>query len=144
MRSRKKWSTEKSLRCLSPIQCKHYSGLQIFLSSEPFFLLAFLLDAYAEITEGPVVHVNPNSDVRLHCIFHQHSEVPAFVFWYFDDRMINFDDAKGRRIRTDTKSSFLHISKVSSEDEGNYTCSPSNIISASVAVNIVKGECSAP
>jgi hypothetical protein len=76
----------------------------------------------------------------------------AFIFWYHNDRLINFDSSDGHRgvdVRTERHVdargepsgmlSRLLISDASSPDSGNYSCAPSAAASnkAHVAVYVL-------
>lgn len=68
---------------------------------------------------------------------------PRFVFWYHNDRMVNYDSEHGVTVRTTkgkkTHSKLsIHNAKVS--DSGNYTCSPSSSVPASIQVFVSAGE----
>ena len=80
-----------------------------------------------------------------------------YVFWYHNDRMVNYDVERGISVFTSsggggedkisgspaagdptgtggkTKSQFV-ISEATPTDSGNYTCKPSNAVPASIQV----------
>lgn len=69
----------------------------------------------------------------------QNTEVPVYVFWYHDDRMINYD--KDRVSVSNEKSvSVLQIEEAEKTDSGNYSCVPSNAKPANVNVHVLNGE----
>lgn len=70
-----------------------------------------------------------------------------YVFWYHNDKMVNYDKERGISVFTShnpekTQSRFA-IAAASPADSGNYTCKPSNAMSASIQVFVSKarGEC---
>lgn len=70
---------------------------------------------------------------------------PSFIFWYHNGRMVNYDSGRGVKVDTRTHengtrtTSKLSLPSATKEDEGNYTCSPSNSEPATVHVFIQEG-----
>ena len=65
------------------------------------------------------------------------------MFWYHNDKMVNYDKERGISVFTShnpekTQSRFA-IAAASPADSGNYTCKPSNAMSASIQVFVSKG-----
>lgn len=60
-----------------------------------------------------------------------------YVFWYHEDRMINYDTSRGVSVLADKMSSILIIKEAEKSDNGNYTCSPSNAKPASINVHVL-------
>jgi len=72
-----------------------------------------------------------------------------YVFWYHNDRMVNYDVERGISVFTSsgggedddaggggggkTKSQFI-VAEATPSDSGNYTCKPSNAVPASIQV----------
>ena len=52
---------------------------------------SIISEARAEIIGPPIRYLTPDSTLRLVCRVVQSTETAAFLFWYQDDRMINFD-----------------------------------------------------
>ncbi len=71
---------------------------------------------------------------------------PAYIFWYHNSRMVNYDSGRGVRVQTRGEgdgartTSRLSLPSASKGDEGNYTCSPSNTDPATVHVFIQEGQ----
>uniref|UniRef100_A0A8W7PNM0 Ig-like domain-containing protein n=1 Tax=Anopheles coluzzii TaxID=1518534 RepID=A0A8W7PNM0_ANOCL len=84
--------------------------------------------------------LTPDSTLKLICRVVQSTEASAFIFWYHNNRMINYDLDRGINVSTeaDFHYSELTISQASKEHSGNYTCVPSNSQPASVVVHIFK------
>lgn len=106
---------------------------------------------YAEIQDNlEELEVRPNDPIELTCIINRSPIPPSFVFWYHEQRMINFDlnnaKARGkinlfkRNERDDTVVSKLIIFNAISADSGNYTCAPSNSAPTSIYVQVLQGE----
>lgn len=104
----------------------------------------------AEIVGSPdEVAVRPGDSIRLTCVINHSPMAPSFVFWYHEQRMINFDlaDRKSRgqisvfkSVQDDhTVLSKLVIERALTSDSGNYTCSPSNTAPASIYVHVIQG-----
>ncbi|XP_075215045.1 zwei Ig domain protein zig-8-like [Lycorma delicatula] len=101
------------------------------------FVTLHLVEARAEIVGGPDKIINSGSTLRLTCLLRQTTEPPAFVFWYHDDRMINYDSGRGVSVSQGRHHSELSLSPA---HPGNYTCAPSNARPASINVHILDGE----
>lgn len=101
-------------------------------------------EASAEILGAPDLHIKSGSTLRLVCTIRQSTEAPAFVFWYHEDRMINYDTTRGVSVLSEKASSVLVIKDIEKTDNGNYTCSPSNTIAGSINVHVLNataGKC---
>ncbi|XP_022239381.1 kin of IRRE-like protein 1 isoform X2 [Limulus polyphemus] len=88
--------------------------------------------------------VSSGSYINLTCIIRQSPSPPMFVFWYHNDRMINYDSSRGeitlQKASEDAAMSILYIKNAKALDSGNYTCGPSNADATSVMVHVVNGE----
>ncbi|XP_053674098.1 uncharacterized protein LOC128724397 [Anopheles nili] len=106
------------------------------------FLELKVVEARAEIVGPQVKYLTPDSTLKLICRVVQSTEATAFIFWYHNNRMINYDLDRGINVSTeaDFHYSELTISQASKEHSGNYTCVPSNSQPASVVVHIFKGD----
>ncbi|KAL1501081.1 hypothetical protein ABEB36_006474 [Hypothenemus hampei] len=90
-------------------------------------------------------HVDVGSVIDLICIIDKSPTPPQYVFWYHNDRMINYDTARGgitvetapRPPRTQSR---LTIQDTNDADSGNYTCSASNTEPASIYVFVSEGD----
>ncbi|XP_017010291.2 uncharacterized protein dpr13 isoform X2 [Drosophila takahashii] len=98
--------------------------------------------ARAEITGPPIRYLTPGSTLRLQCRVVQNTEASEYIFWYHDNRMINYDIDRGINVSTepDFQSSELTIQRTRREHSGNFTCVASNTQPASVLVHIFKGD----
>ncbi|XP_067143604.1 V-set and immunoglobulin domain-containing protein 10-like [Centruroides vittatus] len=98
----------------------------------------------ASIRESPDLYVKTGSSINLTCLINQSPEPPAFVFWYHNDRMINYDSTRGeinlQKAGEDTAISRLYITNAQPIDSGNYTCGPSNADATSISVHVLNGE----
>lgn len=106
------------------------------------FLFILITEARAEIVGPPVRYQTPGSTLRLICRIVQSTETSAFLFWYHDSRMINYDADRGINVsaESDYHYSELTILRATSKHSGNYSCVPSNALPASIVVHIFKGE----
>uniref|UniRef100_A0A182YJ42 Ig-like domain-containing protein n=1 Tax=Anopheles stephensi TaxID=30069 RepID=A0A182YJ42_ANOST len=111
-------------------------------SSSSRVVTLFVTEARAEIVGPQVKYLTPDSTLKLICRVVQSTEASAFIFWYHNNRMINYDLDRGINVSTeaDFHYSELTISQASKEHSGNYTCVPSNSQPASVVVHIFKGD----
>lgn len=92
-------------------------------------------EASAEILGAPDLHLRAGSSLRLVCTLRQSTEPPSYVFWYHEKRMINYDP--GVQVIADRSSSVLLLQDADKSHNGNYTCSPSNAIPASINVHVL-------
>ncbi|XP_039479912.1 uncharacterized protein LOC120444371 [Drosophila santomea] len=106
------------------------------------FLHLSVVEARAEITGPPIRYLTPGSTLRLQCRVVQNTEASEYIFWYHDNRMINYDIDRGINVSTepDFQSSELTIQRTRREHSGNFTCVASNTQPASVLVHIFKGD----
>ncbi|XP_049831127.1 protein turtle homolog B-like [Schistocerca gregaria] len=101
-------------------------------------------EAVAEIAGAPDLHLRSGSELRLICKLRRATEAPVFVFWYHDDRMINYDEDRGVAVSKGRGGSQLLIPRAERTDSGNYTCAPSNARAASITVHVLEAEKPAP
>ncbi|XP_015430109.1 PREDICTED: hemicentin-2-like [Dufourea novaeangliae] len=88
-------------------------------------------------------HVDVGSIINLVCIIEKSPTPPQYVFWYHNNRMINFDTTRSFVVvQTDPSmtQSRLTIHEAVESDTGNYTCSSSNTKSASIFVFVTEGD----
>lgn len=110
-----------------------------------FVMLFFSLLSVAKATipEGPLLYVQSGSNINLTCIVTENATPPVYVFWYHDDRMINYDSQRGGiKVTTDkgpTTISRLQIFSAQSSDSGNYSCQPSYADPANITVHVLNG-----
>ncbi|XP_053686475.1 uncharacterized protein LOC128736015 [Sabethes cyaneus] len=106
------------------------------------FLELRVVEARAEIVGPQVKYLTPDSTLKLICRVVQSTEASAFIFWYHNNRMINYDVDRGINVSTeaDFHYSELTINHATKDHSGNYTCVPSNSQPASVVVHIFKGD----
>ncbi|XP_045450213.1 lachesin-like [Melitaea cinxia] len=98
-----------------------------------------------EIVGEADLYVKAGSTVSLKCVITQALEEPAYIFWYHnDERVLNYDrslvEIRMERLAPDTTIGNLIIYNPRREDSGNYSCSPSNLDSASVVLHVLSGE----
>ncbi|XP_063241229.1 titin-like [Bacillus rossius redtenbacheri] len=99
-----------------------------------------VIEATAEILGAPDLHIKSGSTLRLVCKLRQSTEAPVYVFWYHEERMINYDEERAVAVRNDKTSSQLVVAEAQRADSGNYTCVPSNARPASIHVHVLNGE----
>lgn len=108
---------------------------------------------------APDLAVRLGAPINLTCVISHTADQLQFVFWYRNDRMINYDIANEKRGKIvlskwhnsssragaplqDTIASNLQIYSSRLADSGNYTCQPSGARSASVDLHVLEGELS--
>ena len=142
-----------------------------------FFLFLFYLPPpppptsvpVSEIVGNPDIFVRSGAPINVTCLISSSPAPPAFVFWYHNNRMINYDYGGGNSgggsggqegasggtsggsggrgqisvakdpNRADVVISRLLIRSAVLDDSGNYTCSPSNAEPASTYVHVLQG-----
>ncbi|KAL7639095.1 UNVERIFIED_CONTAM: hypothetical protein RMT77_010629 [Armadillidium vulgare] len=100
-----------------------------------------IVEPKAVIPGNGEYHVETGSTITLDCIIEQSPVAPQFIFWYHNDRMINYDTERGTvnivngppQVR-----SRLTVTDARPTDSGNYTCAAANTASASIMVYITE------
>ncbi|XP_056643114.1 zwei Ig domain protein zig-8-like [Diorhabda carinulata] len=115
------------------------------VSSHPpisIFVQLNVVEAKGEIQGPSEKYLKPGSGLRLQCAVLQSTEAPSYIFWYHNNRMINYDVDRGINVTTDLteKISVLTITNAATRHSGNYSCVPSNAQPASTYVHILNGE----
>ncbi|GLH01811.1 Uncharacterized protein GBIM_07870 [Gryllus bimaculatus] len=103
------------------------------------FIELKVTEAEAEILGAPDLHLKSGSQLRLVCSLRHSTEAPVYVFWYHEDRMINYDKERGVTVTHNRSGSVLKVPRAEQQDSGNYTCVPSNARAASVTVHVLNG-----
>lgn len=88
-------------------------------------------------------HIDRGSSLSLVCIIEKATEPPQYVFWYHNDRMINYDSERGISVTTTPgrkTHSQLSIQRADVSDSGNYTCAPSSSLPATIQVFVSGSE----
>lgn len=91
--------------------------------------------ASAAIQGAPDLYLRAGSVLRLVCTLQHSTEPPAYVFWYHEQSMINYDP--GVEVKESRASSVLQVQGADKSHNGNYTCSPSNTVPASIIVHVL-------
>lgn len=101
---------------------------------------------------SPDMFVRAGATLNLSCVISHSPELPAIVFWYHNERMINYDlDASGERASIsmgkdhrspDSVISRLVIRGTKLNDSGNYSCHfvGSSAEPAYIYVHVLQGE----
>lgn len=107
-----------------------------------FTWLCSFPEARAEISGPPEKYLKPGSGLKLQCSVIQSTELPLYVFWYHNNRMVNYDVDRGINVTTEltTKTSTLTITNADTRHTGNYSCVPSSAQPASTYVHILNGK----
>ncbi|XP_023218518.1 uncharacterized protein LOC111620726 [Centruroides sculpturatus] len=109
-----------------------------------FFVNLNVVEAKASILGPHPLYIKTGSSINLTCVITQSPVPPVFVFWFHNERMINYDSSRGeislQKAGNDTVVSKLYIKDAQADYSGNYTCGPSNADSISISVYILNGE----
>uniref|UniRef100_A0A1B6CMM9 Ig-like domain-containing protein n=1 Tax=Clastoptera arizonana TaxID=38151 RepID=A0A1B6CMM9_9HEMI len=74
-------------------------------------------------------HIGEGSSISLVCIIENSPIPPQYVYWYHNERMINYDSGRGVTVNTEPglkTHSRLVVNQVTRADTGNYTCGAPN------------------
>ncbi|XP_071450694.1 limbic system-associated membrane protein-like isoform X2 [Hetaerina americana] len=140
------------------------------VSSHPptsIFIDLRVVEARADILGPSEKYLKSGSTLRLSCVLRQSTEPPVFVFWYHNNRMINYDRDRGVNVTSplaaeggeaaeggdaaeggegvalgpeEEHASTLVIASAQKVHSGNYSCVPNNAQPASTYVHILNGE----
>ncbi|XP_058056482.1 uncharacterized protein LOC131207867 [Anopheles bellator] len=125
------------LRDAGPYECQ--------VSTHPptsIFVQLEVVEAKAEISGHSEKYLKPGSMLRLTCRILQSNEPALYLFWYHNNRMINYDTHRGVNVSTepDNRYSELFIAHTNTLHSGNYSCVSNNAVAASTLVHILNGE----
>ncbi|XP_035227493.1 zwei Ig domain protein zig-8-like, partial [Stegodyphus dumicola] len=140
------YSTDWTLQIKFP-QLSDEGLYECQVSSDPpasHYVYLKVLVPKTKIVGGENFYVSVGSDANITCVITDCPEPPAYVFWYHNGVMINYDTKRGditvQKAGNDTVISRLKIKNAQPSDSGNYSCSPSNADSASIFVHVLRGE----
>ncbi|GAB0096148.1 Ig-like domain-containing protein [Sergentomyia squamirostris] len=107
---------------------------------QSIFINLTVLEAQTEIDGPALKYVQLYSPIRLHCRLVNNTVKFEFLFWYHNERMINYDKNNGINITMGVESNYsdLIIHHAQTDHSGNYTCAPSNMRPASVIVVVLQ------
>lgn len=97
------------------------------------------------VISGPTErHLQAGSTISLTCTIQGGLIPPQFIFWFHNNKMINYDQSRGgitvamdQRVPTTSR---LTIMNASLHDSGNYSCTANSIIPASILVFVSEGD----
>ncbi|RLU20049.1 hypothetical protein DMN91_006655 [Ooceraea biroi] len=104
------------------------------------FVRLNITEAYSVIPGGPNLHVKQGSSLRLECQLMAATESPSYIFWFREERMINYDNEPGVRVELKRNGSVLVVEKVKLSHGANYTCSPSNAKPSCIMIHVIEEE----
>lgn len=115
------------------------------ISSHPpssIFVDFQVVEAEAQIEGSKEKYLKYGSPLQLKCSVLKSPETPAYIFWYHNNQMVNYDLHRGFNVTLDlgNKTSSLYVSRTTNEHTGNYSCVPSNAHPDSSVVHILSGE----
>ncbi|XP_069939963.1 zwei Ig domain protein zig-8-like [Cherax quadricarinatus] len=104
-----------------------------------FFTLK-VVEARAVIQGAPEMHVHTGVRLRLHCGVEQATEPPAFIFWYHNGTMVNYDPRRALKVVRHQLASSLVVHNVTWGDAGAYTCDPDKATPANITLHVIAEE----
>ncbi|CAM1311538.1 Uncharacterised protein g5725 [Pycnogonum litorale] len=134
---------------ISHTNLKDIGTYECQVSSDPklsYFVSLNVVVPKTRIKSAPDLYLRSGSTIELQCIISQSPKRPVFVFWYHNDRMINYDVERGttisaiHKVDKNTARSVLYIKNAVPSDSGNYSCLPSNSKKAHITVHVLNGE----
>ncbi|XP_042228408.1 uncharacterized protein LOC121870621 [Homarus americanus] len=97
----------------------------------------------AWVLNAPEIFVHRGSPINLTCVVTHGTERPVFIYWYHNEKVIDYDGRGGVTVNTQTGRdtvSHLLVKEAGPGDSGKYTCSPSNGENASINLHVLNGE----
>lgn len=82
------------------------------MSFDVLFSFILFAEAKAEIIGPSIRYLTPGSTLKLMCRITQNTESSAFIFWYNDNRMINYDFDRGINVSTEAGKLSSFISSI--------------------------------
>ncbi|KAG8314493.1 hypothetical protein J6590_092047 [Homalodisca vitripennis] len=87
-------------------------------------------------------HIGEGSTISLVCIIENSPSPPQYVFWYHNDKMVNYESTRGG-VTVSTEPgpkthSRLIVNRASHSDTGNYTCRAPNTDPDTIYVFVTK------
>ncbi|XP_066976696.1 zwei Ig domain protein zig-8-like [Macrobrachium rosenbergii] len=108
----------------------------------PVYLSVFV--PTARIIGSPERYVDRGSTINLTCIINHNPDSPTEIFWYHNNKVINYDNRDSRvSVITDrgpVTKTILLIHDAHDAATGTYSCVPSPSATASVRIHILNGE----
>ncbi|XP_071537917.1 limbic system-associated membrane protein-like [Panulirus ornatus] len=132
---------------ISYAQVRDSGNYECQVSTKPVKTYIVRLNVFApqaEIIGAPDMHVDKGSTINLTCVVTHGPEPPAFIFWYHNGKVVNYESPRGGITvvteRGNTTRGYLLIQDARPSDTGNYTCAPSNTAYTSLRVHVLNGE----
>ncbi|XP_068247529.1 zwei Ig domain protein zig-8-like [Palaemon carinicauda] len=102
-----------------------------------------VLEPKAVITAGNELYINRESTLRLTCKVNNAPAASAYLLWYHEEKVANYEMEKVRvsvESHNGSTVSTLTLENAQPANSGTYTCNPSNATPASVRVHVLRGE----
>ncbi|CAL8103020.1 unnamed protein product [Orchesella dallaii] len=104
-----------------------------------YFVNLFIAVPEAFILGNGEYHVEQGSNINLVCVIEKSPKPPEYIFWYHNERMINYGNSREVVVRTEPGArthSRLTIRDARISDTGNYTCKTAHAEPASIFVYV--------
>ncbi|KAG1683505.1 Roundabout 2 [Nymphon striatum] len=102
-----------------------------------------LVAANVRILGQPKLYVKKGSTINLVCEISNATQPPVYVFWYHNEKVINYDNPRDiisvKTEKSITTTSSLNIASATKEDSGMYSCAPSYADPAIIKVSVING-----
>ncbi|CAO1342682.1 unnamed protein product [Diamesa tonsa] len=88
---------------IKPIQKEDQGVYKCQISTHPpqsIFIELKVVEAIAEISSSTDIHIDEGSTLKLECKIKQATENPSYVFWYHNNKMVNYDSLDGYSVST--------------------------------------------
>nr|XP_040581466.1 zwei Ig domain protein zig-8-like [Lepeophtheirus salmonis] len=143
-------ATETWTLSIKYVQARDAGSYECQVSTVPkssIFVTLAVVVPKVRIFGNKEIHVKAGSQVQLKCIVSQAVSHPPFVTWYHDGQMVVSTNRRSpvlEKKSRDTIISSFTIKRAVKSDEGNYTCQPANLHTATVRLHVINGELSEP
>ncbi|KAM7352006.1 defective proboscis extension response 19 isoform 2-T2 [Cochliomyia hominivorax] len=88
--------------------------------TQSIFIELKVVEAEAEITGSPDIHIDEGSTLSLECKLRKATEIPEFVFWYHDNKMVNYDTQNGFFVRSNIHKDSATLGGTSTKNDENF------------------------
>ncbi|OXA36805.1 Nephrin [Folsomia candida] len=111
-------------------------------------IVSYLVHLHIAVPESFILgngeyHIEQGSTINLVCVIEKSPKPPEYIFWYHNDRMINYGNSREVTVQTEPGSktqSRLTIRNAQLSDTGNYSCTTPHAVPASTLVYVSQGD----
>ncbi|CAO1402955.1 unnamed protein product [Diamesa serratosioi] len=116
---------------IKPVQKEDQGLYKCQISTHPpqsIFIELKVVEAIAEISATTDIHIDEGSTLKLECKIKQATENPSYVFWYHNNKMVNYDSMDGYTVSTfETKLVMSNSPSLNNNDKSSVISSYSSL-----------------